>query len=45
MDDPTWIFIELCWAAWALYWLVMAFATKRTVERGASSGIASSPPS
>jgi protein-S-isoprenylcysteine O-methyltransferase Ste14 len=33
MDDPTWRFIEFCWAAWLVYWLIMAAATKRTVER------------
>ncbi|MHB8242096.1 MAG: methyltransferase family protein [Solirubrobacteraceae bacterium] len=33
MTDATRLFIDLCWAAWALYWLVMAFSTKRTVER------------
>jgi protein-S-isoprenylcysteine O-methyltransferase Ste14 len=38
MADPTWRFIEFCWAAWALYWLAMAFATKRTVERGGFIG-------
>jgi len=29
----TWIFIECCWVAWLAYWLIMAFATKRTIER------------
>ncbi len=29
----TWIFIECCWVAWLAYWLVMAFTTKRTIER------------
>src|SRR5262249_12153072 len=38
MAEPTWQFIELCWAAWALYWLAMAFTTKRTVERGGFMG-------
>lgn len=33
MTNSTWIFIECCWIAWVLYWLVMAFTTKRTVER------------
>jgi len=34
MTDSTWLFIEGCWIAWAVYWALMAFATKRTVERG-----------
>jgi protein-S-isoprenylcysteine O-methyltransferase Ste14 len=34
MNDPTWIFIECCWIAWVAYWVVMAFSTKRTIERG-----------
>jgi protein-S-isoprenylcysteine O-methyltransferase Ste14 len=34
MTDTTWVFIQCCWAAWVVYWLVMAFANKRTVERG-----------
>jgi protein-S-isoprenylcysteine O-methyltransferase Ste14 len=38
MTDPTWVFIQCCWAAWSVYWLVMAFATKRTVERGGFIG-------
>jgi protein-S-isoprenylcysteine O-methyltransferase Ste14 len=38
MTDTTWVFIQCCWAAWAVYWLVMAFATKRTVERGGFFG-------
>ncbi len=33
MTDATWLFIQLCWIAWLLYWVAMAFATKRTVER------------
>jgi protein-S-isoprenylcysteine O-methyltransferase Ste14 len=33
MNPPTWLVIELCWIAWVIYWVVMAFATKRTVER------------
>jgi len=27
-----------CWIAWVLYWLVMAFSTKRTIERGGFIG-------
>jgi protein-S-isoprenylcysteine O-methyltransferase Ste14 len=34
MNRPTWLFIVGCWIAWVLYWLIMAFRTKRTVERG-----------
>ncbi len=34
MNDPTWLFIQFCWVAWLVYWAVMAFTTKRTVERG-----------
>lgn len=33
MTGATGLFIDLCWAAWLLYWLLMAFSTKRTVER------------
>jgi protein-S-isoprenylcysteine O-methyltransferase Ste14 len=33
MTDSTWAFIEFCWIAWVVYWVTMAFATKRTVER------------
>jgi protein-S-isoprenylcysteine O-methyltransferase Ste14 len=38
MTHATWLFIQGCWAAWLVYWLVMAFATKRTVERGGFLG-------
>lgn len=38
MTDATWRFIEFCWLAWLLYWLIMAFTTKRTVERGGFLG-------
>lgn len=34
MAESTWIFIIGCWVAWLLYWLVMAFRTKPTIERG-----------
>ena len=34
MTDGTLVFIGFCWAAWLVYWAVMASATKRTVERG-----------
>jgi protein-S-isoprenylcysteine O-methyltransferase Ste14 len=33
MTDSTWLFIWCCWIAWVLYWVAMAFTTKRTVER------------
>jgi protein-S-isoprenylcysteine O-methyltransferase Ste14 len=33
MTDSTWLFIECCWTAWAAYWVIMAFTTKRTIER------------
>lgn len=33
MTDSTWLFIEGCWIAWVLYWVLMAFTTKRTIER------------
>jgi protein-S-isoprenylcysteine O-methyltransferase Ste14 len=33
MTIPTWSFIGFCWIAWAVYWVVMAFRTKRTIER------------
>ncbi len=38
MTDTTWLFIGCCWIAWVLYWLIMAFPTKRTVERGGLIG-------
>jgi protein-S-isoprenylcysteine O-methyltransferase Ste14 len=33
MTHWTSLFIEYCWIAWLAYWVIMAFATKRTVER------------
>ncbi len=33
MNSLTWNLIVYGWAAWAAYWLIMAFAVKRTVER------------
>jgi protein-S-isoprenylcysteine O-methyltransferase Ste14 len=33
MNDSTWLFIEGCWIAWVVYWVLMASTTKRTVER------------
>lgn len=38
MSNATLVFIAGCWIAWAAYWLLMAFATKRTVERGGFFG-------
>jgi protein-S-isoprenylcysteine O-methyltransferase Ste14 len=34
MIDSTLLFIGGCWIAWVLYWVIMAFRTKRTLERG-----------
>ena len=31
--DSTWVFIQFCWIAWLVYWVTMAFSTKRTIER------------
>jgi protein-S-isoprenylcysteine O-methyltransferase Ste14 len=38
MNKPTAIVIAICWIAWLLYWLLMAFRNKRTVERGGFIG-------
>jgi protein-S-isoprenylcysteine O-methyltransferase Ste14 len=38
MTDTTRLFIEGCWIAWVVYWVMMAFATKRTIERGGLLG-------
>jgi protein-S-isoprenylcysteine O-methyltransferase Ste14 len=38
MNDWTWQFIEFCWIAWLAYWMIMAFSTKRTIERGGFIG-------
>jgi protein-S-isoprenylcysteine O-methyltransferase Ste14 len=38
LTDPTWLFILICWAAWLIYWVAMAFRTSRTVERGGFVG-------
>jgi len=38
MNDSTSLFIEGCWIAWVVYWVLTAFATKRTVERGGFIG-------
>jgi protein-S-isoprenylcysteine O-methyltransferase Ste14 len=38
MSGPTWTFIEACWIVWLVYWLIMAFSTKRTIERGGFFG-------
>jgi len=33
MTDATWLAIQCLWIAWLVYWLISAFATKRTIER------------
>lgn len=33
MNNWTWQIILVGWAAWAVYWLIMAFSAKRTLER------------
>jgi protein-S-isoprenylcysteine O-methyltransferase Ste14 len=38
MNDSAWRFIEYCWLAWVVYWVIMAFTAKRTVERGGFFG-------
>jgi protein-S-isoprenylcysteine O-methyltransferase Ste14 len=38
MNDATLLVIGCCWIAWVIYWVIMAFATKRTVERGGFFG-------
>ena len=38
MNDSTLLFIGCCWIAWVVYWVIMAFTTKRTVERGGFLG-------
>jgi protein-S-isoprenylcysteine O-methyltransferase Ste14 len=38
MNNGTWVFIQACWIAWLVYWVAMAFATKRTAERGGFFG-------
>jgi protein-S-isoprenylcysteine O-methyltransferase Ste14 len=38
MTDSTWLFIEFCWIAWVVYWVIMAFTAKRTIERGGFIG-------
>jgi protein-S-isoprenylcysteine O-methyltransferase Ste14 len=38
MSHSTLIFIGCCSGAWILYWIAMAFRTKRTVERGGFFG-------
>lgn len=36
--STTSLFIEICWIAWILYWVLMAFQTKRTLEHGGFFG-------
>jgi protein-S-isoprenylcysteine O-methyltransferase Ste14 len=38
MADSTRVLIEWCWIAWVAYWVAMAFATKRTIERSGLVG-------
>jgi len=38
MNRTTWLFIEIVWIAWLVYWVAMAFANKRTVERAGFLG-------
>jgi len=38
MTDSTRLFIECCWLAWVVYWVIMAFTAKRTIERGGFLG-------
>jgi protein-S-isoprenylcysteine O-methyltransferase Ste14 len=38
MTNSTWLFITWCWIAWVVYWVAMAFTTKRTVERSGFIG-------
>jgi protein-S-isoprenylcysteine O-methyltransferase Ste14 len=38
MSDATWLIIAACWIVWLLYWIAMAFTTKRTIERGGFLG-------
>jgi protein-S-isoprenylcysteine O-methyltransferase Ste14 len=33
MTNRTSLFIECCWITWLVYWVIMAFRTKRTLER------------
>ena len=33
-SNPTSLVIECCWIAWIAYWVIMAFSTKPTIERG-----------
>jgi protein-S-isoprenylcysteine O-methyltransferase Ste14 len=38
MTSWTSLVIGVCWIAWVLYWVIMAFATKRTIERSGFIG-------
>ncbi len=38
MNSLTSLFIDCCWIAWLAYWVIMAFRTNRTVERGGFIG-------
>lgn len=38
MSNWTWQVIGYTWVVWLVYWVVMAFSTKRTIERGGFVG-------
>jgi protein-S-isoprenylcysteine O-methyltransferase Ste14 len=38
MTEATTFFIVGCWLVWGAYWLITAFGTKRTIERGGLVG-------
>ncbi len=38
MTDSTSLVIVCCWIAWAVYWVITAFSTKRAIERGGIIG-------
>jgi protein-S-isoprenylcysteine O-methyltransferase Ste14 len=38
MSNWTWQVIGYTWVIWLVYWVVMAFSTKRTIERGGFVG-------
>ena len=38
MAELTWAFIACCWAVLVVFWVITAFSTKRTVERGGFFG-------
>jgi len=36
--NPTSLVIACCWIGWLVYWVIMAFSTKPTIERGGFIG-------